>query len=537
MQPATSQPSKPAFVPAADTRTVAVVDVGATAVRLRVAEINAAGDVRTLESLQHAVHLGKDTFTAGHIQPSSVEECVRILQTYRRVMKEYGITRDDQIRAVATSAVREADNRDAFLDRVYMATRIDIEAIEGAEENRLTYIAVHDIIRNDPTLRASDVAIVEIGGGSTELIFVREGKVLFANTYRLGSLRMRETLETYRAPSDRVRAVLDQHIKRTVDQLYWNVPVEEVPYLVAISGDARFAATRLSPHWEERKTKHIDFRKFAQIADELVVVPVDELVRKYHIPYQEAETIGPALLAYEHIARAFHVKQIVVAAASMRDGLLKEMAVRGAWTFEFAEQAVHSAMALSKKYGADEEHSLHVADLSVKLFRELQSEHGLDERYELLLRVAALLHEVGSFISDRSHHKHSMYIIQNSDLFGLTRKDISLIALVARYHRRSVPRPYHEEYSTQTRDDRIAVAKLAAILRVADALERKHSQQIRHMSFQREKDTFLITVQGVADLTLEHLAIKEKGNLFEQIYGLKVALRSGVGHESVESNE
>ena len=261
MQPPDPHKSAPTPATATDARVVAVIDVGATAVRLRIAEISAAGDVRTLESLQHAVHLGKDSFTTGHIQASSIEECVRILQSYRRVMKEYGVTRDDQIRAVATSAVREADNREAILDRVYMATQINLEAIEGAEENRLTYIAVHDIIRNDPTLQASDVAIVEIGGGSTELIFVREGKVLFANTYRLGSLRMRETLETYRAPADRARAVLDQHIKRTVDQLYWNVPVEEVPYLVAISGDARFAASRLSPHWEQQKLRRIDFKK------------------------------------------------------------------------------------------------------------------------------------------------------------------------------------------------------------------------------------------------------------------------------------
>jgi exopolyphosphatase/guanosine-5'-triphosphate,3'-diphosphate pyrophosphatase len=451
-------------------------------------------------------------------------------------MAEYGVTKPENIRAVATSAVREAENRDAFLDRVYMATQINVEAIEGAEENRLTYIAVHDIYEEHPSLRSSDSAIIEVGGGSTEMIFLREGRVTFARNSRLGSLRMRQTLETYRAPAERVRAVLDQYIKRSVDQLYWSVAVEEVPYLVAMSGDARFAASLVSPQWEREKFKRMDLRTFTNLTDRLVSVSVDELVRKYRIPYQEAETVGPALLVYEHLARAFHVGEILVAQASLRDGLLKELAVRGAWTFEFAEQAVHAAMLLARKFNADQEHSLHVADLSVRLFRELQPEHGLEERFELLLRIAALLHEVGTFLSDQSHHKHSMYIIQHSELFGLTKKDTTLIALVARYHRRAMPKPYHEEYALLDRDSRLTVSKLAAILRVADALDRKHAQQLRQVTFSRADGTFLITTQETTDLTLEQIALKEKGDLFEQVFGLKPQLRGAFGTEGIIAN-
>src|SRR5262249_54377934 len=162
------------------------------------------------------------------------------------------------------------------------------------------------------------------------------------------------------------------------------------------------------------------------------------------------------------------------------------------------------------------------ADLSVKLFRELQPEHGMDERFALLLRIAALLHEVGGFINDRSHHKHSMYIIANSDLFGLTRKDIQLIALVARHHRPPLPRSYHVEYTSLDRDSRLVVAKLAAILRVADALDRTHTQHIRHITFAREKGGFFMTVSDAADLTLEQLALRDKANLFEQVFGMKI---------------
>ncbi len=529
------KPDSPPAPDASAVRPVAVIDIGSTAIRLRIAEVGAGGIVRSLESLQHGVHLGKDTFTLGYIRPASIEDCVKILHSFGRVMKEYGITGEDQVRAVATSAVREAENRDTFIDRIYTATRINVEAIEGAEENRLTYIAVHDLFESDANLKKNDAAIVEVGGGGTDVIFVREGRVAFAGAYRLGSLRMRETLETNRAPAGRIRAILDQHIKRTIDQVLVSAPVKQAPYLVAVSGDARFAASLIAPQWEKDNVCRIDLDTFCKLVERLVPVPVDELVRKHRIPYQEAETIGPALLAYEHLARAFQVKEILVSRASMRDGLLKELAVRGAWTFEFAEQAVHAAMTLANRFNVDPAHALHVADLSVRLFRELQPEHGLDERYALVLRIAGLLHEVGTFISDRSHHKHSMYIILNSDLFGLSRKDITLIALVARYHRRAAPRPYHLEYTVLDRDSRLVVSKLAAILRVADALERRHSQQVRHMSFSRETDSFVITVNDATDLTLEQLALKEKANLFEQIFGMKVLLRSALTDDEVTS--
>jgi exopolyphosphatase/guanosine-5'-triphosphate,3'-diphosphate pyrophosphatase len=170
------------------------------------------------------------------------------------------------------------------------------------------------------------------------------------------------------------------------------------------------------------------------------------------------------------------------------------------------------------------------------LFRELQADHRLDKRFELLLKIAALLHEVGMFIGDRSHHKHSMYVIMNSDLFGLTRKDIALIALVARYHRRATPRPYHEEYTSLDRDSRIAVAKMAAMLRVADALDRDHMQQARAMAFAREPGQFVISLADSADLTIERLALKEKGNLFEEIFGMKPVVRNAEATKGLVSD-
>jgi exopolyphosphatase/guanosine-5'-triphosphate,3'-diphosphate pyrophosphatase len=514
-------------------RTVAVIDIGATAMRLRIAELRADGSTHSLAELQQAVRLGKDTFTEGFIKPSTMEECVAILQTYRRVLKEYDIAQPGQVRAVATSAVREAQNRDAFLDRLFMATQINVEAIEGPVENRLTYIAVQDLLEKLPALHGADTVIGEVGGGSTDLIFVREGRVTYSGTYRLGSLRLRETLEQYRTPAGRMRAVLDQQIRRSVDQLQRNSPVKQTPYLVAISGDARYVASCVEPNWEKQGFHRMSLDSFAKAAAPLIAASVDELVRRHHIAQQEAETIGPALLAYEHLARAMNVEEFIVTRATLRDGLLKEMALGGAWTSEFVEQAVHAAKLMGARYWVDESHAERVSDLSLRLFRELHREHALDQRYALLLQIAALLHEVGRFVNDRSHHKHSMYIVMNSDLFGLSKHDLTLIGLVTRYHRRAMPQTYHEEYTSLSREDRLIVLKLSAILRIADALDRRRQQPLEKIRFSREADNFVITVDEPADLMLETVALKEKANLFQQIFGMGVVLRGVTGEQEV----
>jgi exopolyphosphatase/guanosine-5'-triphosphate,3'-diphosphate pyrophosphatase len=512
----------PAALPA---KTVAVIDIGATAIRMEIAEIRTDGSVRTIDALHKAVGLGKDTFTTNRIQQSTIEECVGVLKGFRKTMEEYGVTEAKQIRAVATSSVREAINRDTFLDRIYMATRINVEPIEEAEETRLTYLAVQHVLKSETDLQKADALIVEVGGGDSEVLLMQDGHVTFSHTFRLGSLRMKETLETHRAPAQRIPAIMAKHIQLTIDQMKRSIPLSKVPYLIAVSGDARFAAAQLASKWTELPYARLDVKAFLQLAKKIAPLSADDLVRKYQINYQEAETLGTALTSYAQIAKVFEVEHIVVPKTSLRHGLVQEFVEGGSWSKDYITQVIHSAMAIGYKYAFDEKHASQVAELSTRLFRELQPEHQLAPRYEVILHVAAILHEIGSFISNRSHHKHSMYLILNSDLFGLSRHDLTLVALVARYHRRAMPQPYHEVYSTLNRDDRLAVNKMAAVLRVADALDRNHMQQARDFTYSREKGLFIIHVKGVDDLTLERAALKDKGSMFEEIYGLKVAFR------------
>ncbi len=506
-------------------RTAAVIDIGTASVRMAIGEISEELGVRPLTALSQAVNLGRDTFMKGSLDRGTIEECVRVLKSYRRILGEYGVERPDQVRVVGTSAVREAQNRLTFLDRVYTATGFQVEPLDESEVSRITYLGIQPQLRADPQLTDARVAIAEVGGGSTELLIVQNADVLFSHSYRLGSLRLRAQLDSYHASHSSSRAILESQIHRIAQQMLQQAPQEPPTELVTIGGDMRFAAKELIPNWQPADLARLPLEKLERLADEVLSLNEDRLVHRYHVTFPDAGTLGAALLAYVHLARTFQLKQLIVSNVNLRDGLLQDLAHRGSWNEDFSNQVIRSAIELGRKFEFDEPHARHVAKLCKILFQGLRDEHQLEPRYELLLCCAAYLHEIGLYVGASGYHKHSMYLIQNSELFGLSKRDEMLVALTARYHRRASPKPTHFGFTNLERDLRIAVVKMAALLRVADALDASHSQRFHELRFSREGGRLVISIPQVDDLSLEQLTLKQSGTLFEETYGMPVLLR------------
>ena len=512
-------------------RVVAAIDIGATGIRLTIAELEGERQ-RILESAKQPINLGRDTFLRGRIQPETVEECVRILKGFRSLMREYGISQESQVKAIATSSLREAENRDTVLNRIYIATQVNVTLLDESEVNRLLYMAVRPALVESKSWGKSDALLVEVGGGSTQLLLFQGGQVTFSETYALGSLRLREVLEDYGPPASRTIQVLEQEVQHAVDQIHNTCPLTKAPILIAMAGVTKLAASQIIPSWETKSLGVLSFKAFTQFTQEVLPLPIDELVRRFHITYPEAETVAPGLLAYLQLGRAFSVQEVWVPQVSLRDGLLREMAFPTLWSEELGQQVLRSAQTLGERFRFDARHGLHVATLCLSLFQELQSEHLLGNHDALLLQVAAILHDIGLVISNRSHHKHSYYLLSNSDLFGLSKADMRCVALVSRYHRRGAPSMTHPEYAELDRESRMVVSKMAAILRVADALDRNHLQQVQQIRCSREGGQLVITIWGLEDLSLERFALQQKGSLFEEVYGLPVILRQGRGLRS-----
>lgn len=527
--PISSENAENMTFPVETPRTVAVIDIGATSIRMAIAEIHADGEVRTLDTLVQSVPLGREAFENRRLSRRSIERAASVLKRYKRVLREYGVTDLADVRVVATTAVREAVNRLAFADRIFVATGFNVDPIDEAEVNRITYIGVMPHLRVHPELADGKSIVVEVGGGNTEMLIVRSGNVLHSQSFRLGSLRLLKTLEGVRASAQRRRAMLESHIRRTLAQITDAIKHDTSIHLIALGGDMRFAAHQLLDDWDGNSLAMVPTTRLAKLTERLLAMDEDTIVKRYDASFIEAETVGPALLAYSLLAKHFELPHVYVCDTNLRDGLLHDMAVGGSWTADFRNQIVRSAISLGRKFDFDETHARNVAELSRKLFDQLADEHQLDSRHEVLLFVAALLHEIGMMVNIRSNHKHALYLIRYSELFGLGKDELLQVGLVARYHRRAYPQPSHESYGSLPQVQRVVVCKLAAILRLAIALDDTRSGRVRDIECVVDSRNLIIHVPGLDDVSLEQVAMRENSGLFRDMFGLPVLLRAGRG--------
>jgi len=509
----------------AQVKTVAAVDIGSNSVRMAVAEVTPDGRVEVLEQLQRAARLGQDTFRRGRVGRETMRAVVSILRDFRKRLDFYAVER---VRAVATSAIREAANEDALLDRILIATGLDVEVIDPAEESRLAVSAVRQAVGAE-VIGGGSALVADVGGGSTLLTVLEGGEISLSQSLDLGSIRMQEALSTAGEPPGRAVEILAHRIAAVVTSVQSTLPLKRIKTFVAVGGDARFAAKQVGEAADSGDLYLIDQAGFNELVDRCAPHTAEELTKRYGLSFAGAETLGPALLVYRALMQATRAKRMIVSAVSMRDGLLLDLArtVTGGQDDALYKGVVHSGMAVAEKYKVDLGHARNVASLALNLFDELQDEHGMSARHRLLLHVAALVHEVGAYVSTRAHHKHSYYLITNSEIFGLTRDEMLIVAHVARYHRRNPPRPTHVDYMNLPREKRVLVSKLAALLRVGDALDCDRAQQVRRIRCAREGEELVISVPDVTDLTLERRALADKGDLFEDIYGMRVRVEEG----------
>ena len=454
------------------------------------------------------------------------------IRRYQQVLDELGLGADD-VRVVATSGVREARNQDAFTDRLLIATGLAVQVLTESEVSRLTYLAVHPLLKEESFFRAGNTLVVEVGGGGTEILAFVKGRVKASVINRLGSLRMQRELGDY-ARGEHGMAAFEEYLAFPVAQMVGGLSIGGAAQMVALGGEARLVRDVLCGDTAPAgKLASIEVAAIRGFIGKRLAWPVAELAREHGISEHQAETLLPALAVYVALAEALGESRILVGSVSLRDGVLTEMFAGQIWEREFRRQTIHSANELARKYCVDRKHAENVAEVAQKLLAFIGRTVRFDPRDETLLHVAALLHEVGMFVSTRSYHKHSLYLIANSEIFGLDASEIALVARVARYHRRAAPRPTHEEFIDLPAADRIRVSKLAAILRVADALEFSHERGKDALTFGTQRDELVIRVRTRDDLTLSQRQLDARAEMFRTVYGLRVVLQAGRDEEEV----
>lgn len=505
---------------------LAVIELGTSAIRMAVGEARGNASVQVLEQLVRGVSLGKDTFTDREIHRKTVQQCIQVLKSYRRKLDEYQCTDPASIRVVATSAVREATNRMEVLDRIYIATGFNVELIDDAEIARVTYLGIRPLLQNEPELRDSLTVVAEVGGGNTEVLVLQGKDILHSQPYRLGSLRLQQMLLRYQTTRSRAGSIMEGQIDRTLEPLLDVVSRDREAEFVALGGDMRLAAKLLARDVVHSTLVRIPVPELETLTKQFLGLTTDRIIRRYHIEPSQAETLVPALMVNTRTAQLLGCRNVLVTGFNLRDALLQGMLRSSVWSPDFCDQIINSSLELARRYQVDLIHAQHVAILAMQLFRGLQAEHRMDKRCETLLYVAALLHEIGLFIGTSGYHKHSFYLITHSELFGLNSEDHTIVALIARYHRRALPKPTHETFARMNRDCRVIVSRLAGILRIAVALDHSSNQRVRDIQCSVEKGKLVVTVNNPAgDLSLERIELRQQTTLIEDTFGLSVLLR------------
>jgi exopolyphosphatase/guanosine-5'-triphosphate,3'-diphosphate pyrophosphatase len=513
----------------------AAIDVGSNAMRLRVVEALSPDQVREVATERAPVRLGHDVFLTGRLAPSAALEAVDALKAFRDVMKDAGV---DGYRAVATSAVREAQNADLLIERAEREAGIKLDVIEGVEEARLVLVAV----RHAVNLKGRRALLVDIGGGSVELTLLTDQAPHASVSLPMGTVRLHEAfLDHESAVSTERRALLMEYIERSLGEAEF-LPGSKPELVVATGGNAE-AISALCP-FATADGNGIDVAAMLALRDEMAALTPRARRERYGLRGDRADVIVPALFVLSAVAEAAGATRITTPGVGLKDGILAELVDRAFRVWDVPGEAAEveaQALALGRKYRFDEAHAKHVAAMSVSLFDQCADLHHLGPEERSLLKLAALLHDVGDFVGFDAHHKHTYYLVTHSDLMGLSPEQKEVVANVARYHRKSLPDLSHPGYRKLDRRLRTVVRKLAALLRVADAFDREHQGKVLDVAVRitpgrlslRATPNPLTT--GNRDLSLERWTALRKADLMEEVFACEVKVDGAEGMAPTKS--
>src|SRR5688500_1433321 len=504
---------------------LASVDVGSNAIRLLVADFESPRDPRAYRVISQErlpVRLGHDVFRHGAIAPEMADRAVRALASFRPQMEALNVTRS---RAVATSAVRESRNGEAFVARVQRTTGLELEVITGSEEARLVQMAVRTRI----PYAGHRWAVVDVGGGSVEVLLVSEAGILWSESHAMGTVRLLEEFDgdSGRPNVARLRHFLAEYTATL--RLATKQRFDDVSGLIATGGNIEAIAKLVDADEGDGGVSLVPVSRLGKLAEDLASISYEERMRKLDLRADRADVIVPAAFLYERVARLAGVDTVYVPHVGLKEGVLLDLAENlVAHPFHENEQdraTLEAALALGRRFDFEETHGAQVGRLAVSLFDQLAALHKLGERDRRMLLAAAVLHDVGIYISYKGHHKHSLYVLQHSEIADFSPREMLMVANVARYHRKGPPSDDHPDYLRLSQDERNRVSMLSALLRLADALDREHMQRVSDVSAAFRGGELLLTVDGTGDLALERWALARKADLFRDLFGLDVQLQ------------
>lgn len=539
---------------------LAAIDIGSNSIHLVIVRSKPGQHLEIIDREKEMVRLGSGTLRAHRLSKPTIE---RALETLSRFKKMAEANKVDLIIATATAAVRESDNATEFIDRVRKEVGLDIELLPGVEEARLIALAVSEVT----DFHDRRALIIDIGGGSTEFIITSGGEPELLRSVRLGAVRLTEKFITTDPISSEELERLAAYIRADLTHVVWAIKERGFDFVIGTSGtvlnmvnavvqaDAATAIEEASGF--EPFSQTVTLKQIKRLNRRLIKMPARERSRVPGLEKGRADIIIAGGLLLETILSEIGAEEITSCDWSLREGVvldflkdarlganpekvddppasdpssIRDMLLSHPVDGSKLDVRARSVLSVARRYDYDSAHSHKVARLATRIFDDTHELHGLGEAERRMLQYASLLHDVGYHIAHNNHHRHSLYLIKNSEMPGFTGNEIAMLATVVRYHRGSLPkksqdaraRREHEDFYGLDRNQRATALKLAAILQLADGLDRSHSQNVESVraTVEGASVTFKVTCKGDCDLEL--WSADRKAQWFRDIFKVSV---------------
>lgn len=500
----------------------AAVDIGSNSARLLVSEVTPGSPAQILAAERQVTRLGESVFRGGRISPEAIEYVCESLARMAQIYRKHDVI---AVRAVATSAVRDAGNRHEFLQRASEAIGAPVEIISGQEEARLIHLGVQ---ARWPHPRQR-LLIVDVGGGSAEFILSEQGRMSVAFSKPLGAVRLTEVFLKSDPPSPQELHRMDQFIDEKMAKPLERIGRGQFDRIIATSASAAAivcAVNRIPrPRRDQADRLRATLPQIRRFYREVVGRDLAGRRKIQGLGPRRAEIIVPGSAVFLRALEAFQHSSLYYSAAGVRDGIIADLAARrvGRELSQLSREQRTVVEQMARKYGVSPHHSRKVAALAHELFEGLQPLHRLGPDFGKLLEAAAYLHDVGHWISDVGHHRHSYYVVTNADLAGFTDTEQYLVALLCRYHRKSSPSARQPEFQSLDSDTQRAISLLVPLLRLADNLDRSHEQKVESLACQARDGQAVLALKCRGDVSLEQWAAERVAPLFEQVYGASLS--------------
>lgn len=497
-------------------KTFAAIDIGSYELGMKIFEISPKNGMKEIEHIRHRIDLGSDSFATGKISYEKVEELCRVLIEFTDIMKTYKV---EDYKAYATSALRETSNKRILLDQIQVKTGMKIEILSNSEQRFMDYKSVAFKGKEFDHLLEKGTAIVDIGGGSIQISLFMKDTLVATQNLRLGVLRLLERMNHLNAKPSQYDGLIEEIVSAQLEvfkKLY--LKERDIPNIIVV--DDYLSRLLKRGQIEGTKEGYVDAEAYGHFMSAVQRKTALDICKAYDIPEEILPMLHITVVLVRQILLMMDAKLIWAPGVTLCDGIAYEYAEKNKLAVidhDFEQDIIACAQNISKRYMGSKKRSETLEKIALTIFDSMKKVHGLGKRERLLLRIATMLHDCGKFISMMNLGECSYHIVMSTEIIGLSHTEREIVANVVKYN--------HADFDYPETVDYLTIAKLTAILRVANALDRSHKQKFKDIKTVLKDNRLVMTVASDADITLEKGLFKERADFFEEVFSVKPVIK------------